>query len=78
MDLFAVTTKNKRIYYESKDIYKSRHQKNSPDLMDSICLRAYWELDARPKKQPSPEVEDDAYYELYNDSNGRNAIWINL
>lgn len=76
MDLFAVTTKNKRIYYESKDIYKSRHQKNSPDLMDSICLRAYWELDARPKKQPSPEVEDDAYFGLYEDCNGRNAIWI--
>ena len=77
IDLFVSTTKNKRIYYLSKDEYKSRHQKNSPDLMDSICLRAFFELDARPKKQPSPEIEDDAYEELYNDYGaGRSVVWV--
>ena len=35
--------------------------------MDSICLRAYFELDARPKKQPAPEIEDDAYEGLFTD-----------
>lgn len=76
-DLFVSTTKNKRIYYLSKDEYKSRHQKNSPDLMDSICLRAFWELDARPKKQPVPEIPDDAYDGLYNNySRGRTAVWV--
>ena len=79
MDLFAAETKNKRIFYKSKDLYKASHQKNSPDLMDSICLRAIFELDARPKKQPSPEIEDDAYDELYQDySGGRvgSVVWV--
>ena len=77
IDLFVSTTRNKRIYYLSKDEYKSRHQKNSPDLMDSICLRAFFELDARPKKQPAPEVEEDAYQSLYNDySSGRGVFYI--
>lgn len=77
IDLFVSTTKNKRIYYLSKDEYKSRHQKNSPDLMDSICLRAFFELDARPKKQPAPEVDDDAYDDLYVDySDGRAVVYI--
>lgn len=77
IDLFVSTTRNKRIYYLSKDEYKARHQKNSPDLMDSICLRSFFELDARPKKQPSPEIEDDAYDDLYNDYGaGRSVIWV--
>lgn len=77
IDLFVTTTKNKRIYYLSKDEYKARHQKNSPDLWDTICLRSLWELDARPKKQPSPEIEDDAYDGLYEDySDGRAVIYI--
>ena len=77
IDLFVTTTKNKRIYYLSKDEYKARHQKNSPDLLDTICLRALWELDARPKKQPSPEIEDDAYDGLYeNYSDGRAVVYI--
>lgn len=70
IDLFVTTTKNKRIYYLSKDEYKARHQKNSPDLWDTICLRSLWELDARPKKQPSPEIEDDAYDSLFNSYQG--------
>lgn len=65
IDLFVPTTKNKRIYYLSKDEYKARHQKNSPDLMDCITLRSVFELDARHKKQPSPEVEEDAYDGLF-------------
>lgn len=83
IDLFISTTKNKRIYYLSKDEYKSRHQKNSPDLWDTICLRGFWELDARPKKQPAPEIPDDAYDGFYNrydtkirDSRGRSAVWV--
>lgn len=80
IDLFVHTTRNKRIYYLSKDEYKSRHQKNSPDLMDSICLRAFFELDARPKKQPAPQVEDNAYHGLFNRFNGprrgRGVVWV--
>lgn len=78
-DLFVSTTRNKRIYYLSKDEYIARHQKNSPDLMDTISLRSFWELDARPKKQPSPEVEDDAYDGLFTDYSGGRAgsvVWI--
>lgn len=79
IDLFISTTKNKRIYYLSKDEYKARHQKNSPDLMDAICLRAVWELDARPKRQPAPEIEDDAYDGLFMNYSAISAgkeIWI--
>ena len=79
MDLFAAETKNKRIFYKSKDLYKASHQKNSPDLMDSICLRAVFELDARPKKAPSPEVEDDAYDDIFTDYTGGRAgsvVWV--
>lgn len=77
IDLFISTTKNKRIYYLSKDEYKARHQKNSPDLMDSICLRAFFELDARPKKKPAPEIDDDAYEGFFNTyRRGRTAVYI--
>lgn len=76
-DLFISTTKNKRIYFLSKNEFKARHQKNSPDLMDSICLRAFFELDARPKKQPAQEIEDDAYNGLYqNYGAGRSVVWV--
>lgn len=67
IDLFVSTTRNNKTYFLSKNEYKSRHKKNSPDLMDSICLRAYFELDARPKKQPPREIDDDAYDDLYMD-----------
>lgn len=74
VDLFKSVTRNKRIYYLSKDEYKARHQKNSPDLMDTICLRSFFELDARPKKQPEPEIPDTAYDGLYKRySGGRSA-----
>lgn len=77
IDLFVSTTRNKRIYYLSKDEYKSRHQKNSPDLMDSICLRSFFELDARPKKQAAKEVDDEAYEGFFNNyGRGRTAVWV--
>ena len=77
IDLFVSTTRNKRIYYLGKNEYKAKHQKNSPDLMDSISLRAFFELDARPKKQPAPEIEDDAYDGLYqNYGFGRGVVWL--
>jgi len=79
IDLFVCTTKNKRIYYLSKDEYKARHQKNSPDLMDCICLRAVFELDARPKKAPAPEIEEGAYDSIFTDYGGGRApsvVWV--
>ena len=77
IDLFVSTTRNKRIYYLSKDEYKARHQKNSPDLMDSICLRSFFELDARPKKQAAKEVDDEAYEGFFNNyGRGRTAVWV--
>ena len=64
INIFISTTRNRKIYYRHKDEYKAKF-KSSPDLMDAICLRAVFELDARPKKQPLPEVPDDAYDGLY-------------
>ena len=64
-ELFRRTTRNKRIYYRSKEEYKARF-KESPGLMDPFSYRAIFELDARPKKQPEPEIEDDAYDGLFN------------
>ena len=39
---------------------------SSPILMYTLFLFSVFSLDAMPKKQPEPEVEDDAYYGLYN------------
>ena len=47
--------------------------------MDTITLRAVWELDARPKKQPVPDVEDDAYDDIFMDYTGGRAgavVWV--
>lgn len=74
INIFVSTTRNKRIYYRSKDEYKARF-KSSPDLMDAICLRAVWELDARPRKKASPEINDDAYYGLNKRYSGR-VVWV--
>lgn len=65
IDLFAITHKNKKIYYRSKDEFKDKY-KFSPDITETISLRAVFELDARPKKQPKPVTENDAYDELYH------------
>lgn len=76
INIFISTTKNRKIYYRHKDEYKAKF-KSSPDLMDAICLRAVFELDARPKKQPVPQVPDDAYNGLYRSYSGRErAVWI--
>ena len=76
INIFISTTKNRKIYYRHKDEYKAKF-KSSPDLMDAICLRAVFELDARPKKQPAPKVPDDAYNGLYRSYSGRErAVWI--
>lgn len=65
IDLFAITHKNKKIYYRSKDEFKDKY-KFSPDITETISLRAVFELDARPKKQLKPVTESDAYDELYH------------
>ena len=76
INIFISTTKNRKIYYRHKDEYKAKF-KSSPDLMDAICLRAVFELDARPKKQPAPQVPDDAYDGLYRSYSSRErSVWI--
>ena len=64
INVFATTTRNKRIYYRSKDEYRAKFR-HSPDLMDAICLRAVFELDARPKKAPLPASTPNVYNNLY-------------
>ena len=64
INVFITTTKNNKIYYRSKDEYKSKFH-SSPNLMDTLTLFAVFNFDARPKKQPSAEVEDDAYTDMY-------------
>lgn len=67
INVFVSTTRNKRIYYKSKDEYKAKFH-SSPNIMDSIALRAVFELDAREKRKPSDEIEEDAYDFLYEES----------
>lgn len=64
INIFNAQTRNGRIYYRSKGEYIDKF-KHSPDLMDTLVLRAIFELDGRPKKQPLPEFGDDAYDELF-------------
>lgn len=70
--IFITTRRNKKIYYLSKDEYRSKF-KSSPDIMDAISYRAIFELDTRGRRQPKPEVEDDAYDALY--MNARRPQW---
>lgn len=75
-NVFTFTTKNNKIYARSKDEYKAKF-KSSPDLIDSLVLVSNFFLDARPKKQPAPQVPDDAYNGLYRSYSGRErAVWI--
>lgn len=74
INVFISTTRNKKIYYRSKDEYKAKFH-SSPNLMDTLCLFSVFRLDARPKKQPEPEVEDDAYYGLYNTPTFNGYTW---
>lgn len=77
INVFISTTRNKRIYYRSKDEYKSKFH-SSPDIMDMISLRAVFELDARPKKQPEPDIPDDAYNDLFRSytNRGSGTVWV--
>ncbi len=65
INIFASTTRNRKIYYKSKDEYRARF-KHSPDIMDALCLRAVFELDARPRKKPQPLVTAEPYLNLYS------------
>ena len=79
MNVFTTLRRNKRTYYRSKEEYKSKF-KSSPDLMDAISYRAYFELTPKERKQPKAQVADDAYDALTNSCEaqwGRNA-WLNL
>nr|WP_304651404.1 hypothetical protein [Bacteroides acidifaciens] len=64
MNVLIFETRNGKRYARSKDEYKAKF-KSSPDLFDTIMLFMYFFLDAKPKKQPSPQVADDAYDALY-------------
>lgn len=68
INVFIATDKNGKIYYRNKDEYKSKF-KSSPDIMDAISYRAIFELDTRERKQPKPQVADDAYDALYQNTN---------
>lgn len=63
LDVLAFTMRQGKRYARSKEEYKDKH-KHSPDLLDTIMLIMYFFLDARPKKQPKPQVPDNAYYNL--------------
>ena len=68
VDLFRITMRNGKIYYNSKDEFKARF-KYSPGELDCMLLRMVFELDTRERKQPAPQVADDAYDELYQNQN---------
>lgn len=74
--VFRVMQKNQRIYYRSKDEFRARFHASS-NIVDTMYLRMIWDLDARPKKRPAPDIEEDAYNGLYNRYNtGRSVVWI--
>lgn len=64
IDLFRTTIRNGKIYYNSKDEFKARF-KYSPGELDDMLMRMVFELDTRERKQPKPQVEDDAYDEIF-------------
>lgn len=66
VNLFIITKKNGKTYYNSKEEFKARF-KYSPGELDAMSLRMVFELDTRERKQPKPQVvTDDAYDELYS------------
>ena len=78
INVFRTMQRNKRIYYRSKDEYRAKFHA-SPNIIDTMYLRMVWDLDARPKKQASPEIEDDAYDGLFSDYFGGRAgavVWV--
>lgn len=70
VNVFTTITRNKKIYYRSKDEYKSRF-KSSPDLIDAFSYRAFFELSAKERKQPKAVVQEDAYDALWRNYGGR-------
>lgn len=64
IDLFRTTIRNGKIYYNSKDEFKARF-KYSPGELDDMLMRMVFELDTRERKQPKPQVADDAYDEIF-------------
>ena len=64
MALFSTTKKNSKTYYKTKEEFKARY-KYSPGELDAMSLRMVFELDTRERKQPKPQVADDAYDELF-------------
>lgn len=68
VNLFITTKKNGKTYYNSKEEFKGRF-KYSPGELDAMSLRMVFELDTRERKQPSPQVADDAYDALYQNTN---------
>lgn len=71
---FISMQRNKKIYYRSKDEYRAKFHA-SPNIIDTMYLRMIWDLDARPKKQPEPEVPEDAYDGLYEEFDG-GSVWL--
>lgn len=76
--IFRRLVKLSKIYYRSKSEYIARFHASS-NIVDTMALRMVWDLDARPKKQPAPEIEDDAYDSLFTDYySGRagSVVWV--
>ncbi len=64
MSVFTTLKRNKRTYYRSKDEYRAKF-KSSPDIMDAISYRAYFELTPRERKMPKEQIPEDAYDALF-------------
>lgn len=65
VNLFIITKKNGKTYYNSKEEFKARF-KYSPGELDAMSLRMVFELDTRERKQPSKRVPENAYFNLVN------------
>lgn len=65
VDIFRTFQKNGKIKYNSKEEFISRYG-YSPGELDNMLMRMVFELDTRERKQPKPQVADDAYDALYN------------
>lgn len=65
INVFTTTTRNKKIYYRSKDEYKAKF-KSSPDFIDALSYRAIFELDTRERKQPKATSPENVYHSLYH------------
>ena len=70
INIFATLKKNGKIYYRNKEEFKAKF-KYSPGEIDAMSLRMVFELDTRERKQPKPQVADDAYDALWKPYGGR-------